>query len=695
MTAVAPSRVKAAPLAPRDGLSIVRPLAWFALALIGEIARLQLIAAGHLVGYQHYLRPAEMLAAQPMAAAIVVAQGIIAALGLRRSWPVLRSAVSERYGGWRLAAIAAVFMLFSATLSKEPAVFGTELLLATVLQAIALATIICAAASVPRGLLDAAAARTSTLRGGMPDEAGVRADGFIWTLALWTVVVCAALALLSYQAHPHVPDEVSYIFQARYFAQGMLEMAPPPVAAAFDLDLMTFEADRWYSPVPPGWPAVLSLGYLAGAPWLVNPLLNGANVLLAYLVVGDVYGRSTARWSAILLASSPWFLFMGMNFMTHTSALCVTLVAALAVARMRRSGALGWGVVGGVAIGGVSLIRPLEGLAVAVLLGFWGLGGRSRFPIALPQVAVLALATMAVGALVLLYNAAVAGDPTVFPLMAYTDAMYGPDVNALGFGANRGIGWPGLDPFPGHGILDVFINGALNGFQVNVELLGWSIGSLLPIALLVFSGRLLRQDWWMLASIAVIVGLHSFYWFAGGPDFGARYWYLIIVPCIALAARGIETAAALAVNRAPDDAPAVRVALGALALCVMAVAVFVPWRAVDKYYHYRGMEPGVEQLARAHGFGESLVLVRGRRHPDYASAATYNPLDFRAPGPIYAWDRSPEVRADVLRAYPDRPVWIVAGPTETGRGYQVLAGPLSARQALEWNGGGAAHGITP
>jgi hypothetical protein len=306
------------------------------------------------------------------------------------------------------------------------------------------------------------AARTRALLPGEPDDSPVRADRFAWTLAVWTVVVCAVLALVSYQAHPHVPDEVSYIYQARYFAQGMLEMPPPPVASAFDLDLMTFEATRWYSPVPPGWPAVLSLGYLTGVPWLVNPLLNGANVLLAYLVIGDIYDRRTARWSAILLATSPWFLFMGMNFMTHTSALFFTLVAALAVARMRRSGALGWGIPGGAAIGMVSLIRPLEGLAVAALLGLWALGGRSRFRLAIPQTAVLALASMAVGALVLPYNTAVAGDPTTFPLMAYTDAMYGEGVNALGFGANRGLGWPGLDPFPGHGGIDIFINGALN-----------------------------------------------------------------------------------------------------------------------------------------------------------------------------------------------------------------------------------------
>ncbi len=523
----------------------------------------------------------------------------------------------------------------------------------------------------------------------------MRLDRFALLAAGWVVLICALLAVYSYQKHPHVPDEVSYIYQARYFAAGMLDMPAPPVLAAFNLDLMTYEPGRWYSPVPPGWPAVLSLGYIAGVPWLVNPLLNGVCVLLAYLVIGDIYGRRTARWSVLLLATSPWFLFMGMNLMTHTLALLSSLVAALAVARMRRSGRLGWGALGGAAIGMVSIIRPLEGLAVAVLLGFWALGGRSpRFRFAIPQVAVLALATMVTGAAVLPYNAAIAGDPTTFPLMAYTDAIYGKDVNALGFGANRGIGWPGLDPLPGHGLIDVFINAGLNGYQVGVELLGWSIGSLLIIALLLFSGRLRREDWWMLAVIALIVGLHSFYWFAGGPDFGARYWYLIIVPCIVLAARGIEVLGKAAAESRGARSEA-RVMLAAVALCAVSAFVFVPWRAADKYYHYRRMQPGVERLAREHDFGSSLVLVRGRRHPDYASAATYNPLDLRAPEPIYAWDRDPEARAEVLRAYPERPVWIIAGPTQTNNGFQVLAGPMSSQNALAWRAddGGNVNGL--
>jgi hypothetical protein len=74
--------------------------------------------------------------------------------------------------------------------------------------------------------------------------------------------------------------------------------------------------------------------------------------------------------------------------------------------------------------------------------------------------------------------------------------------------------------------------------------------------------------------------------------------------------------------------------------------------------------------------------VRGEEHPDYASAAAYNPLNVYADVPIYVYDRSEVVQREVIEAYSDRPVWILNGPTLTGRGYQVIAGPLSAEKAL-------------
>jgi hypothetical protein len=131
---------------------------------------------------------------------------------------------------------------------------------------------------------------------------------------------------------------------------------------------------------------------------------------------------------------------------------------------------------------------------------------------------------------------------------------------------------------------------------------------------------------------------------------------------------------------------------------VSALATFFPWRAVDKYLHYRNMRPDVRRLAESHDFGRSLVLVRGRRHPDYASAAIYNPLDFRADAPIYAWDRNADVRRRVLEAYSDRPVWVIDGPTQTGSGFRIVRGPVPAhvliREAAR-ESGGAGHDRRP
>ena len=119
-----------------------------------------------------------------------------------------------------------------------------------------------------------------------------------------------------------------------------------------------------------------------------------------------------------------------------------------------------------------------------------------------------------------------------------------------------------------------------------------------------------------------------------------------------------------------------------LSLCMLTLVNYFPWRAIDKYHHYLRMRPDIRYLAKEYGFGRSLVLIRGNSHPDYASAWIYNPLDLHADAPVYAWDRNPEVRAQVLKAYPDRPVWLVNGPSITHRGFKVVGGPLSAHELI-------------
>ncbi len=632
--------------------------------------------AGNLLGYQHFLPLEGASAFQLFARVVLVAQAtlVVAALVAHRAG-VTRIALAM-LPGWRLPVVVVTLVLTSATVAREPAAYALELVLASIVQLVQLCTIALAVAALPPATAAAVERRFDAMLGARASAAEPGSiDRFVLLAALWTVVVAYLLAVLSYQRHPHVPDEVSYLFHARYLAAGMLAMPAPPVPAAFDVDLIALDAAGWYSPVPPGWPAILAVGVRLGAPWLVNPVLAGINVLLAYQFLRELYSRRTARLVVLLLCASPWALFMAMNLMTHTFSFTCALVAALAVARMRRNGSLAWATAGGLALAVISLIRPLEAGATAVLLGLWSLSARWRGMRLVPS-AVLTIVAMAGGALNLVYNQAMTGDPRAFPLMLYSDRVFGAGTNALGFGVNRGIGWGGLDPFPGHGAIDVVVNTNLNVTLTNIELLGWSCGSLLAVVLLVVIGRLRRPDWYMVAAVATIVGVHAFYWFSGGPDFAARYWFLILLPLLALAARGIEETDAQ-LERA-GARPGALAAAGLLT--VLALAVFVPWRAADKYYHYRGMRPDVRTLAREHGFGRSLVLVRGKRHPDYHSAVVNNPIDLRADAPIYARDSSVSVRALLLDAYPDRPVWILEGPSVTRAGFQA-SGPLTNAQA--------------
>jgi hypothetical protein len=336
---------------------------------------------------------------------------------------------------------------------------------------------------------------------------------------------------------------------------------------------------------------------------------------------------------------------------------------------------------GGLALGVIALVRPLEAVAVAAFLGLWAIGfGAKR--LSFFAITGLVVGAMIAGSLTLLYNQIITGDPTEFPIMIYADQFFGPNSNALGFGPDRGMGWA-IDPYPGHSPRDAVINANLNIASINVEMLGWSIGSLLVAGVMVFSGNLRRSDYLMLGVIAAVFTPHIFYYFSGGPDFGARYWFLMIIPAVALTARGIQ----FLEGKFPTSAGSFSngsawVTVAVVSLSVLTLVNYFPWRSLDKYHDFRGMSPDVRILAKEHDFGRSLVLVRGDRHPDYASASIYNPLDLQADAPVYVWDRNPEVRAQVLEVYADRPVWILEGPSITQAGYQIVRGPLSAGELL-------------
>jgi hypothetical protein len=175
-----------------------------------------------------------------------------------------------------------------------------------------------------------------------------------------------------------------------------------------------------------------------------------------------------------------------------------------------------------------------------------------------------------------------------------------------------------------------------------------------------------------------------FNYFGGGPDFGGRYWFLMIVPGAALTATALRR-----LGRAPLSSDVGAASLGepralafATAATLGALLVFVPWRCLDKYHDFRGMRPGVADLAGPQGYGRALVLVRGKEVPDWGSAAVENPLDVTTGETVYAWDRSQALRRELVAAYQDRRFYLVDGPSRTGGEFRLRAGPLSAAELL-------------
>jgi hypothetical protein len=655
--------------------------AWAALALAGSAAALQLVNAGTGIHYQHYAIDRLLDPDRAPFLVFVLLQALLVGAGLRARFHGRAGRLLEKFRIWQLAAMVAVISATAAAVSRDARFYAADLVFGAAIQIVNVANIVLVAACAPSELLERVRQAVSRWFGEAdadpcrPEPGGV--DRFCVATAVAVTLVSSLLSWFVYQNHPHIPDEVSYLYQARTFAAGKVALPAPPAPAGFDVDLMTYEKDRWFSPVPPGWPAVLTLGELAGAPWLVDPVLGGLCIILAYLLLREICSRRTARFCIILLATSPWFLFMCMNFMTHTVSLLWALAAGLGVARSRRTGKIGWACLAGVAVGMGTLIRPLDGMIVAAVAGAWaiGIGGRRlRFP----SLATLAAAAAMVSALAMPFNRALTGDPGRPPIMAYTDKYYGSGSNAYGFGPNRGLGWQ-LDPYPGHTFGESLINDNLNMFSVNIELLGWATGSLILIAALGFGGGMRRLDWAMLAVILVVLAAYTPYWYSGGPDFGARYWYLILLPAILLSVRGMQFLEARLGSGSWRAHPA-RVTLAVFVLCAVCVIDYLPWRSIDKYRHYLGMWPDIRQIAVQRHFTDDLVLVRGERHPDYASAAIYNPLDLTARKPLFAWDRNAEARKQVLAAYPDRRIWLVDGPSITKRGFAVVAGPLSAAE---------------
>ncbi|HET9334123.1 MAG TPA: hypothetical protein VFQ21_11150, partial [Gemmatimonadota bacterium] len=114
----------------------------------------------------------------------------------------------------------------------------------------------------------------SQLRSTAAALAGTGGRGRTVVLLGLLAVVLVVASTLAFDRRPLLVDAVIQLFQAEIFASGRLTAPAPAAPEFFVTQHMVLDGARWYSQYPPGHAAVLALGALLGAAWLVPIALS-------------------------------------------------------------------------------------------------------------------------------------------------------------------------------------------------------------------------------------------------------------------------------------------------------------------------------------------------------------------------------------------------------------------------------------
>lgn len=436
------------------------------------------------------------------------------------------------------------------------------------------------------GLWAGVAARWS--RGGWRADVGI---------ALLASLTYAVVSQLVFSARPLLIDEIIQVFQARVFADGRLWL-PTPEQPEFTAAMHLVDMDgRRFGQFPAGGPAMLMLGTLVGAEWLVGPAFAGVGVLLfARLLRRLAVPAGIALAALLLFAFGPFWLFLGGSMMNHVTATTWLLAAALGLATAVQDAAPRWrAALGcGLALGIAATIRPMDAVAFALPTAAWLLW-RARWGGGHIVALLASGAGVAVPLTGLLYvNAQQTGDPLLFGYIALWGASH-----ELGFHA---VPWgPPHTPLRGLELVNLYL------LRLQTHFLETPAPAMLcATASLLLVRRLQAFDRWVLASSGLLLLAYWAYWHDGfylGPRF-----LLPLAPWLVLWT--VRLPAVLAERGVPPWWRQGTVTAGVVALA-MGGTLLAPIRALQYANGMLSMKLDAEAALDAAGVPDSaVVLVR-------------------------------------------------------------------------------------
>ncbi|MES1175715.1 MAG: hypothetical protein ABUL62_15445 [Myxococcales bacterium] len=249
-------------------------------------------------------------------------------------------------------------------------------------------------------------------------------------LAFGAALLSAGYVAFYLRYGPRIVDATSYYLQARAIAAGHFAFPVPEPLGSFNGRFLLANDSGSLSVIfPPGYAAVLALGFLAHAPLLVGPVIGALLVLTTHGLAREVSGRSdvaivAAGWSVLCAA----LRYHTADTMSH--GLCALLLSAGALYAMRRTPRSV--LVSGLCCGWLIATRPVSGvvgLALALCL-------LDRTPRRLVS---FGLALLPGVGLLLAYQHAATGSFWTSTQLAYYALADGPP-GCFRYGFGRGIG---------------------------------------------------------------------------------------------------------------------------------------------------------------------------------------------------------------------------------------------------------------
>jgi len=344
-----------------------------------------------------------------------------------------------------------------------------------------------------------------------------RSDKTALTISILAVIATAWVSCHIFEGVAHLEDEFAYIWQAKVIAGGELTVPSPVEAKSFLVPFVVDHEGQRFAKYPLGWPVVLSFGERVGLRGLVNPLLAGLGVWLAYRLGKKTLGETAGLLAAGLTATSPFFLMNSGVLLSHPWGLVLSTGFAIAWldATEDQDSVLGWlpTLTAGLTLGVLALSRPFTAVGVAIPFGVHGLilllRGSSKIR---KHVLIIGIITLLAGSLYLVWQWVVAGDPLLNPYTLwweYDQVGFGPGVGVTQQGHNLKLAWRNTAFSLNAGVRDLF---------------GWLRFSWLFLPVGLWAIRKSGRGWLLASVFPVLVVLYMAYWI-GSWVFGPRYYY--------------------------------------------------------------------------------------------------------------------------------------------------------------------------